>query len=79
MANRNKRHIDLPALCDDIRCVLADHDIELKCEKDIDYGYQMKTTDGVVLNIYVTGKIYVNGEDQAKKHMIKLLRNVGRL
>lgn len=73
--SRNKRHIDLPALCDDIRCLLGDHEIELSGEKDIDFGFQMKTIDGAVINIYVTGKIYICGDEDAAKSLLKLFRN----
>ena len=69
-------HYKIDYLCDEIRCILDRNEIMIIEECDIQYGFQIKTDIGAVINIYVTGKIYVSGDYYAsqriRKHFLDL-------
>lgn len=77
MGRKKKKHIDLESLCDDVRCVLADNDIELTRENEIQYGFQIFTTEAVILNIYVTGKIVFAGNKSRGEEIRKMFVSTG--
>jgi len=73
---RKKQHYKIENLVEQIKCILYDNDIEVVNEKPIDYGLQLITDIGSVLNVYVTGKIYICGDfdasEKTKKHLLDL-------
>lgn len=73
---RKKIHYDINELADDVRCILDDHEYEVIAEKEISYGYQIKVSSGNIINIYVTGKIYVQGDEDQYLNNILKIRNL---
>ncbi len=58
---------ELTELCKDkcyfIQKVLIDNEYLIILIKEIDYGIQIKTESGVVINVYSTGKILLQGKE----------------
>jgi len=53
-------------LVEKVQMLLADNDYGISAERTIDYGYQIKTTSGAVINMYRTGKILLQGQKDEK-------------
>ena len=66
--------VDIPnSIVDNVMMVLADNDYEILSERIIQHGYQIKTTTGVVINMYKTGTILLQGQkDDKLKSLLKL-------
>ena len=54
------------ALVIKVKSLLAANGYLVTSEKPLDYGYQLKTGSGGVINIYTSGKILVQGKDVEK-------------
>lgn len=46
-----------------IYMALEDADLQISDEKKIEYGFQIRLTNGSIINIYTTGKILVQGKE----------------
>lgn len=55
-----------------IQKILADNEYVVSSQTQIDYGTQLRTLSGVVINIYTSGKVCLQGKSDDKlKQLIK--------
>lgn len=55
-----------------VQKLLVDNGYLITAIKSIDYGTQMKTASGVIVNVYTSGKIHLQGKpDDKLKNLIK--------
>ncbi len=66
-----KKHNFLPTL-QAIQKILADNGYTVSIQKPIDYGTQIRTLSGAIINIYTSGKVCIQGKpDEKLKQLIK--------
>ena len=65
----DKKNKHIPAV-DKIRNLLQEAYCVITVDKPIDYGHQLRTANGTVVNIYQTGKVVVQG---TRSELIKSL------
>lgn len=59
-------------LVEKIQMILDDNGYVVSAEGKIDYGYQFVTASGVIINMYGTGKVVLQGKkDEKLKALIK--------
>lgn len=71
-----KIHYNIDCLLDTIRCVLDDANIEILEEISSQYVFQIKVIGGVNINVYTTGKIYVDGKKPNIYKIIDLVKQI---
>lgn len=73
-----KTHYKLDYLLDTIRCGLDELDIEVVKEVDIEYGFQITVVNKVYINVYTTGRIFVDGSNQPKYDIVKMISAIDK-
>ncbi len=74
--SRRRTHIDdLPeSLVEKVTMILHDNGYTISEENKINYGYQLKTASGAVINMYGTGKVVISGNHTEAAKLKQLIK-----
>lgn len=69
-----KQHLNIEPIVDKVKSTLDDNGYFVTIEQKIDYGYQIRLSQGSIINIYTTGSIAIQGKKDTGLNLLLGIR-----